>query len=156
MEYTLYFNGLCEPNPGGIATAAWFLAQDGVPFDFHCQEVRRGRGATNNVAAYFGLGLGLKAFLDRFRAEEEADPKLTCAGDSQLVIRQMTGKWECNAENLKELRKRCLLIDHQLTKLGVTVIYQWISGEENSVADGLSRFAYEQARGKDDDSNTGH
>jgi len=100
----LCVDGGCEPkNPGGIATYGWVIydknnrilvedcdvAQDGGPL------------ATNNFAEYCALGFALK-----WLREQNWRGNLTIQGDSQLLIYQVTEKWQCKAKHLQPLRKR--------------------------------------------------
>jgi ribonuclease HI len=59
-------------------------------------------------------------------------------GDSQLVIKQMKGEYRVNSATSKKYVpeiKRLLA--------GKEVSFSWVPREENEVADGLSRVAYE-------------
>jgi dTDP-4-dehydrorhamnose reductase len=65
MTIVAYFDGLCEPNPGGVATYGFVVKKDG-------KKVHEGHGlagtpktpqATNNVAEYTGLIKALEWFL---------------------------------------------------------------------------------------------
>jgi ribonuclease HI len=97
-------DGGCEPkNPGGVATCGWVIydpsnkilaeearvVQDGGPL------------ATNNYAEYCGLGFALK-----WLREQEWRGELNVQADSQLLVNQVTEKWQCKAKHLIPLRNK--------------------------------------------------
>lgn len=141
----LYFDGACEPkNPGGYATYGWLVrsAEDNAVVKTGCG-VAWGPGhdyATNNMAEYAALGYALK-----FLADAGWKGELAIYGDSQLVVKQVTGDWACNKEHLQKVRERVLVL---MKSVGDPVSIEWIPREENEAADALSRVAYEQASGE--------
>lgn len=142
---TLFFDGACEPkNPGGVATCGWLIHNHaGETIASGYREVARGDGATNNVAEWTALGLGLRFCLDN--PEVASGKVLHIKGDSKLVIEQLNHTWNCNNERLQRLRARC---EEIIPKLAcVTWCATWIPREENEEADALSRRAYEEATG---------
>ena len=71
----VYFDGLCEPNPGGVATFGFVVKRDG-------KKIHEGHGlagtpktpqATNNVAEYTGLIRALE-WLVAQKVKENSDP----------------------------------------------------------------------------------
>lgn len=130
-ELFLYFDGLCDPNPGGVACYGWLIKREG-------KMIASGKGcvsknSTNNVAEYSALGFGLKWLL-----EQKWDGVLKIYGDSKLVVEQVNDKWACNKEHLQKLRARCWEI---LNQLGFWRI-DWHPREQNEEADALSRQAF--------------
>lgn len=137
----LYFDGACEPiNPGGTASYGWLLKQDGKILQSGSGIVGTGEGMTNNVAEYYGLIEGAKAFL-KLKSSE----KLIIRGDSSLVINMLGKQWGWNKKktvwkphdkmpHLKDL----LIQAHQLLD---KIDYQadWIPREQNTEADALSK-----------------
>ena len=91
----LYADGLCEPNPEGWACWGW-LALDGggqiLAQDQGC--LGGGPTMTNNKAEYESVLQGLRW------AYQQGHTTVIVRSDSQLVIRQATGAWNCNAGNL--------------------------------------------------------
>jgi len=89
---------------------------------------------TNNVAEYEGL-LAAAQWLQ----DEGIEEKLVAKGDSQLVIKQMTGVRKINSATSKKYVP-------QIKKLleGKDVTFSWVPREENEEADHLSRMAYEK------------
>ena len=136
MNFTLYFDGLCEPrNPGGIATYGWLLLDERgeVIQEGHGVEAR-GPKATNNVAEWSALEHGLRA------AAALRPERLLIHGDSKLAINQLTGEWRTHAAHLRPYRDRC----RELLK-GCDWQARWVPREQNAAADALSRLAYERA-----------
>ena len=142
MNLILSFDGACEPNPGGVATYGWVIEElrAGKPFLLEDGNgMAKVQNATNNVAEYHGLGHGLKA-VARLHPSS-----LEIRGDSQLVLNQLTGAWQCNAEHLVKLRDRCREI---LKEIGCQWTTTWVGRDGNTEADSLSVKAYEKATGK--------
>jgi len=157
MNITLWFDGACEPrNPGGVASCGWIVEIEGNEIESGCKVVAEGQTATNNLAEWSALGLGLRWILDH-QAELPQLPEdltgskglpaamLTIRGDSQLVVNQLKRNWACNKEHLRRLRDRCLEI---LAELNMNWVAEWIPREQNERSDALSRKAYEQRTGK--------
>lgn len=142
--FRLWFDGACEPNPGGVATCGWVIkGPKGTTVASGKREVGRGPAVTNNIAEYHALGTALRYMLDNH--ETFSGALLQIYGDSKLVIEQINGTWKCNVPHLQKLRDRCLAI---LSELGLAAWGAiWIPREENSTADTLSKEAYEDATG---------
>ena len=127
-EMTLWFDGASKSNPGK-AGAGWVLKKGDVI------EKRGGRYlgiATNNEAEYAGLTEGLKYVRKRY-------PKLRSIhvrGDSMLVLNQASGKWKCQANNLKPCLKRV----HSLIE-GLTVDWMYVPRKHNREADACANEA---------------
>jgi len=101
----IVFDGGSKGNPGkgyGSYAVDW----PGLP-----QQVVRlkfGDQVTNNEAEYDTLIAALRAILKRL-LDAQADPgsaRLTMHGDSQLVIKQVTGEYKCNEPRLRMRRDR--------------------------------------------------
>lgn len=87
-------------------------------------------GSTNNIAEYAGLIAGLKAAV-----KLDIKTPVTVRGDSQLVIYQMTGKYQVKAAHLKKLHREATELAQQLS----SITFEWIPREENRKADMLSK-----------------
>lgn len=142
VDATLYFDGACEPvNPGGHVTWGFVLHlpdEDDVKYGY----LGHGEGMTSNVAEWVALGKGLRHIADSRLLVR----RLSVRGDSKLVINQLTGEWNVNAEHLRKYRDRCLEL---LEEIGCEWNARWIPREENERADELSRRAYVSATGKE-------
>ena len=165
----VYCDGACEPkNPGGVATAGWAIfAEDApVPTSPLAQEavvVRDGRGtndpkATNNYAEYCALGKALRFLKD----QGWKGGSVQVHSDSKLMVNQVSTKWKCNPQHLKELRQRIWTLLDDLDLLNVNMervaeigdtglwgdinegefLIHWIPRDQNEFADELSKRAY--------------
>lgn len=124
-NYVLFFDGCCKGNPGPGGAGA-VLYKDGLEFWSDCSFV--GKNVTNNIAEYTGLILGLN------QAAKVGIKQLTVNGDSQLAIKQMTGVYKVNSENLIELYKTA----KQLEKSFDSISYNHVYRKDNKRADELS------------------
>ena len=94
---TLYADGGARGNPGPAGSGAVLLDEHGTVI----AELRRSLGhATNNVAEYTGLIIGLEEALRR--GVDELDVRM----DSLLVVQQMKGLWKIKHPGLKPLALR--------------------------------------------------
>lgn len=137
--YQLWFDGSCEPkNPGGYAIGSYVLRG---PLEIHNRRnaklICHGKGATNNLAEWHGLLLGLHDLHELIKGRCYHDFPLIVFGDSSLVIQQAMGLWECKAEHLKPLLKEA----RELLK-PLTWGARWIPREANQEADEVGRELY--------------
>jgi|LSQX01.2.fsa_nt_gb ribonuclease HI len=121
-----FFDGASRGNPGEAGAGALLLDDKGVVL-WKCATPLGVR--TNNEAEYLALILLLEE-LERRRAGADI------AGDSQLVVNQVTGKWKIKEPRLKKLADRAADL-LKATKSSLS----WIPREENSGADRLSNEA---------------
>ena len=150
------FDGGSYPKNPGKVSCSGFAIYDGDDDEllvkgFHWVETEN---ATNNYAEYCGAGFGLK-----FLAESGWNGKdLTIQGDSNLVIKQLSGEWRIKDARLKKLAGRVFdrineldlaphdepetLIEDTRIPKGIWRAV-WVPREENSVADALSRDAWQ-------------
>jgi ribonuclease HI len=124
-NHVLFFDGCCKGNPGPGGAGA-VLYKDGIEVWSDCSFV--GKNVTNNIAEYTGLILGLN------QAAKVGIKQLTVNGDSQLVIKQMTGIYKVNSENLIELYKTAKQLEKSFHGISYTHIYR----KDNKRADELS------------------
>lgn len=124
-NHVLFFDGCCKGNPGPGGAGA-VLYKDGIEVWSNCSFV--GKNVTNNIAEYTGLILGLN------QAIKLGIKNLTVNGDSQLAIKQMTGIYKVNSENLIELYKTA----KQLEKSFEIISYNHVYRKDNKRADELS------------------
>ncbi|CAN1322115.1 Uncharacterized protein Mb2253c [Linum perenne] len=101
---SLYFDGASKGNPGPAGAGAVLYSPDGKMVWRLCEGVGV---ATNNVAEYRGLLLGLKQALKRGLTD------ISVQGDSNLVCMQIQGIWKIKNKNLlnvgqeaRELKER--------------------------------------------------
>lgn len=139
---TLHFDGgigkdplTGKQNPDGIATYGWSLFTDKSKQVWVARGYGmclRGKGATNNLAEYYGLLYGLKGCRDLGIL-----PDLVC-GDSEVIIYQVSGRYRCKLNHLRILRD-------EVRRLFPMERVKWMPREKNEEADGLSGRAIEQA-----------
>lgn len=132
---TIYTDGAIVPrNPGGHATWAWLAYGDmGEKLGEDCGSIGEGEGMTNNLAEF-------TAALNALRwAYKEGHRDVTMRSDSQLLVNQASGLWSCNSPQLHPLMTR-------IRRAGtvMNVQWQWITREQNTRADALSRKPYEE------------
>lgn len=134
--FTIYTDGLCDPNPGGWATWGW-VAYDrtGKEIAQDCDALGYGAGMTNNRAEY-------EAVLNALRwAEEYEATDVLIRTDSQVVVNHLNGTWEVKQPALAALYEDAYSM---LGSVGADI--EWVPREKNAVADQLTRDAYDRAR----------
>ena len=133
-EWVLYSDGASRGNPGRAAIgAALYRVEDGRPA--LVGEVSEPIGqATNNVAEYRALIEGLKL------ASRHRPGRLTVRADSQLLIRQLEGRYRVKNLALQalhaEARRLLSTIPHRL---------EHVPREQNLVADALANAALDRS-----------
>lgn len=123
-EATVTFDGASRGNPGPSAAAYVLSDEDGVV-------KREGEAigeATNNEAEYVALLRGL------VEARELGYNAVEAVGDSELVVKQVSGEWRCRAENLKPLREEVLEVAESFDYFEI----RHVPRSENTEADELA------------------
>ncbi|NHX40419.1 MULTISPECIES: ribonuclease HI family protein [Haloarcula] len=119
----IHFDGGARPsNPGPAAIGYTIEAEDWS--DEGSEHLGK---ATNNEAEYRALIRGLEV------ASKQGCTEVEARGDSQLVVRQVTGDWQTNEQHLRELRDRA----RELAEEFETFEIVWVDREENLRADEL-------------------
>lgn len=126
MRYTLFFDGCSKGNPG----------RAGAGFILYCGEkvitkkaLFVGMRETNNVAEYMGMIHGM-------REASKFTKDLIVKGDSQLVIRQMTGKYAVKHPRMLKLYEEAKSLEKDFEH----VEYEHILRGLNKEADLLSNM----------------
>ena len=128
MDATLFADGGSRGNPGPAAGAAVLLDSNGETIE----EVHEYLGiATNNVAEWTGLLLGLQA------ARERGIRRLTVRLDSELVVKQLRGEYRVKNAGLLPLyqRARALVRGFELIDI------KHVPRKQNAAADRLVNLA---------------
>lgn len=138
-----WFDGLCEPNPGGVACAGFAIKVNRWEMSWGVDEsgralVGRGAGMTNNVAEYQAA---LMALREIYRSGWRG--AVVLRGDSQLVVKQFNGEYGCGAPLLIPLLARL----RKAAECFSLLTLEWVPREQNELADRESRRAYVQATG---------
>lgn len=123
--YEMYFDGCSKGNPGLSGAGAVIYENEE---EIWANSYFVSDNATNNVAEYFGLIRGLK------RASKMNICSLIVKGDSQLIIKQMTGKYQVKSESMIELYEIAKKIEENFE----TINYQHVYRKYNKRADQLS------------------
>ena len=138
MRVIVEFDGGAKGNPGpagfGVVVRS---ADDGTPL------VTAGRfigHATNNVAEWRGLIFGLE------QAKRLAATDVVVRGDSQLVIRQMTGQYKVKQPHLKPLHEAASRLAASFPQRA----YVHNTRDHNELADKLANLAISRKGDVDD------
>jgi ribonuclease HI len=127
-------DGGARGNPGPAAVAAVVSTPGGEVIEQRGEVIGR---ATNNVAEYRALLLGLELAQERGTAEVEL------IGDSELVVRQVKGEYRVKDAALREL--------HARVHAALAGFERWsirhVRRDENAIADGLVNDALDRAAG---------
>jgi ribonuclease HI len=127
----LFTDGAARGNPGPAGAGAVIVNTDG----HIVAKVGKFLGdATNNVAEYMGLILGLK------RAKAMGIKELDVLADSELMVKQLSGEYSVKADHLKPLH----LEAEALLKGFAEVTVRHIPREENEAADAMSNRAIDE------------
>jgi dinuclear metal center YbgI/SA1388 family protein len=132
MHHHLYTDGGARGNPGPAGIGARLLTADGTLVDELSDVIG---DATNNVAEYEALLAGLELALDR------GVQRLTVFMDSELVVRQLTGRYKVKNADLKALHAEAARRLHGFREVDV----KHIRREQNADADRLVNEALDRA-----------
>jgi ribonuclease HI len=127
----LHADGGSRGNPGPAGAGAALLdAEGGQVASWH----RYLGVATNNVAEYQALILGLEGALDLGVSE------LLVRLDSELLVRQLQGRYQVKSPHLKPLYEQA----RALVRRFASVKFQHIPREQNAIADRLANLAMDR------------
>lgn len=126
----IYTDGASRGNPGPSAIGVVIKDEQGIVIAKISEAIGR---TTNNRAEYFALIAGLEEAL-RLGAE-----RVDLRMDSELIVRQLTGKYR--SKELKALHKQT----HQLLLKFKSYGIHHIPRERNKEADALTRHALRKA-----------
>jgi len=126
--YTAYVDGAARGNPGPASYAVILRAPDGST-QFQIGKYL-GR-ATNNVAEYYAL-IGALDY-----AQSHQISRLAVRSDSELLVRQMHGRYKVKSAGLRPLHERAQKLARGLAHFEI----EHISREQNSEADALANLA---------------
>lgn len=130
----IFFDGGCYiSNPGAAAGAAVLIS----PTEERIIVYKFLESATNNVAEYSGLIVGLE------KALELNYKKVHVFGDSQLVVNQVNGTYKVNLPHLRLLQDQAIKLKEQFSMCMIS----WIPREQNTLADAAATAAINQAIG---------
>src|SRR5688572_28583373 len=130
---TLEFDGGSRGNPGPAGIGVVVRAQDGTPIVTLGRFIGR---TTNNVAEYKALITALE------EAKKLGAKKVVIRGDSELIIKQMTGVYRVMSPGVKELYDGAQHLYHQLDHGRIELNLR----HKNELADKLANLAMDRKR----------
>lgn len=139
MKLTIFIDGASRGNPGRSAIGVALYDPEGQPL----KEIGFEIGiTTNNIAEYTALLYGLgETLLYLHNLPIKTDGlELTIYSDSELLINQMTGRYQVKNEDIK----RFYLLAHRLVSGLGKVSFEKLSHDENSTADRLANKALDK------------
>jgi ribonuclease HI len=129
--FLAYVDGASRGNPGPASYAVILQAPDGTT-KF---EIGKYLGrATNNVAEYYALITALDY------ATSEKIARLRVRSDSQLLVRQMEGRYKVKSPELRPLHERAQKLARGLAYFAI----EHVPREENREADALANVALDR------------
>jgi ribonuclease HI len=147
---TIHTDGLCEPvNPGGTACWAWVATSPaGKQLTKASGVLGHGPEMTNNLAEYEAVLQALRYTIGRAAVLVARDLGVELRSDSQLIVYQITGRYQTNAVGLRPLRDEARSFIEQLNAAGVPTAIIWIPRTLNVEADVMTRQTYAAAKGQ--------
>jgi ribonuclease HI/probable phosphoglycerate mutase len=128
----LYVDGGSRGNPGPAAIGGCLLNSEGELQEEFSDTIGT---ATNNVAEYQALIAGLELALDR------QIRKLTVHSDSELICRQLTGRYKVKDANMRGYHQQATALLEQFQEVEIKCIRR----DENAPADRLVNEALDAA-----------
>ncbi len=128
----LYADGAARGNPGPAGAGAVLLGERG---DVIVELTKYLGTATNNVAEYAGLILGLE------EAKRRGIDDIEVRMDSELVVRQVSGLYRVRHPNMVPLAKRARELYESFPRRSIAHVRR----EQNAAADVLSNRAIDEA-----------
>ena len=132
MRLVVHVDGGSRGNPGPAAAAAVVSTPDGEVLDRAARVLGR---ATNNVAEYEGLLLGLE------RARALGATEVDVVNDSELIARQVGGEYKVKNPGLKPLYLEAMEALREFERWAVRPVRR----EGNERADALVNEALDEA-----------
>lgn len=126
-KFKLYFDG--NKTPQSVSCSYSLTTYDGKVIFEETQELPK--ETTVPEAEYLGLIKGIEKTINYLKNQniDTKDVDLEIYGDSQLVIRQLTGEYECKKTHLRILRSKI----KDLLTLVANHSFNWIPREKNIV-----------------------
>jgi ribonuclease HI/probable phosphoglycerate mutase len=128
---TLEFDGGSRGNPGPAGIGVVVRAADGTPLVTLGRYVGK---ATNNVAEYRALITAMR------EAERLGAKRVAIRGDSELVVRQMTGQYRVKHPDLIPLYREAKELFDSFQEASISHNYR----EKNELADRLGNMAMDR------------
>ena len=133
MRVVVHVDGGSRGNPGPAAAAAVISSPDGEVLDEAAVTLGR---ATNNVAEYRGLLLGLE------RARALGASQVDVVNDSELIAHQVNGRYKVKHADMKPLHAEALAALRGFERWSLRPVRR----EQNADADALVNQALDAER----------
>ena len=133
MKVVVHVDGGARGNPGPAAAAAVVSTPAGEVLDEADELLGR---ATNNVAEYRGLLLGLR------RARELGATEVEVVNDSELVAKQISGAYKVKHADMRPLHEQAIAALGAFDRWAVRSVPR----AQNAQADALVNAALDRAR----------
>ena len=131
----IYADGGSRGNPGPSGAGSVVMNEKGKLL----AEVSEFLGhTTNNVAEYTAILEGLKAAKKKVGVKVLADMPVEIRMDSELVVRQLQGRYKVKHPNLKPLFAE---VSALISKYFPHITYTHVPREKNKIADALANLA---------------
>lgn len=118
MKIVVMFDGGVDDDNGAGAAVAY-----GVDGSLLAERARYVHGGTSNVYEYVGLIVGLRL------ARDMGADELEVWGDSELIVRQVTGAYECRKEHLRPYLAQARAVAQEFVACRIDVLPK--SGRSN-------------------------
>jgi ribonuclease HI len=135
LTYCMMFDGCSKGNPGPAGAGAVIYANT---TEIWSRAIYVGNSETNNLAEYTGLLLGLN------EAVRRNIRNLIVKGDSEVVIKQMLGKYKVKSENLLDIYEQAKELEKHFDKIDYIHVYRHL----NTRADALSNEGLAKITGR--------
>jgi len=133
VKVVVHVDGGSRGNPGPAAAAAVVYGPDGEVLDESAATIGR---ATNNVAEYRGLLLGIE------RAKALGATEVELVNDSELVAHQVNGRYKVKHPDMKPLHAQALAALRDFERWSLRPVRR----EKNAEADALVNQALDAHR----------
>lgn len=131
-----------EPfNPGGLLAWAFIakLKNEIIHQDCGvCGRDLKSSNRTNNVGEYYAVMAAVRWLID---LPKDRQYPVMVRSDSQLIVRQLEGEFNCSDPKLVVLRDLILKAKRRYPRM---IKFHWIKREKNAEVDALSRTAYDE------------
>jgi len=131
--FVAHVDGASRGNPGPASYAVILRGPDGAARFEVGKYIGR---ATNNVAEYYGLITALD-----YAASQGID-RLLVRSDSELLVRQMQGRYKVKSADLQPLHERARKLAHGFAYFAI----EHVRREQNREADELANIALDRTR----------
>ena len=119
----VHTDGSCYWKDGNMGVGIAFF-EDNSDTPFMKDAITIAGLGTSNEAEYHAIRQALLIILSSFNTEQEC---ITINSDSQIVIMQITGEWQCRNEKLQPLLKEVLRLYHHIDI--PRVLFNWVPRE---------------------------